>query len=120
MRKREPLSTWKRLFSTLLFTGTLGGPLAFSALLAFATTSTASATVGFTGLGQTPCGFSGSANGVSADGRIVVGRGGVSTGAEAFRWEDGVMTCLGTLPGVGHDSGAFAASADGSVIVGFT
>jgi probable HAF family extracellular repeat protein len=120
MRNRNRSHTWKRLFSTLLVTGTLGGPLAFSALLAFGTASTASATVGFTGLGQTPCGSSGTANGVSADGRIVVGRGGVPEGAEAFRWEDGVMTCLGTLPGIGHDSGAFAASADGSVIVGYT
>ncbi len=51
---------------------------------------------------------------VSADGRVVVGtrQGG------AFRWEDGVFTELAFSPG---DQGrATAASADGSIVVGWT
>jgi hypothetical protein len=39
-------------------------------------------------------------------------------GHEAFRWENGVMTGLGDLPGGVFFSQAFAASADGSVVVG--
>jgi uncharacterized membrane protein len=46
-----------------------------------------------------------------------VGRNSES-GIEAFRWEDGVMTGLGDLPGGGFQSQARAVSGDGSTIVG--
>lgn len=54
---------------------------------------------------------------VSADGRVVVGAAGSPDDARAFRWEDGVMTDLGVLPGA-PDSVANGVSADGSVVVG--
>ena len=62
----------------------------------------------------------GDADNVSADGAVVVGRSWVQTGAEAFRWtvENG-MEGLGFLPG-GSYSEARAASADGSVVVGYS
>ncbi len=53
---------------------------------------------------------------VSADGAVVVGS--VNTPfSEAFRWENGVMTNLGFLPGRLF-SRALGVSADGSVVVG--
>jgi len=68
-----------------------------------------------TPLGDLPGGAKNSqAWGISDDGKVVVG-GGEGTGQEAFRWEDGVMTSLEDEPG---GSRAFAANADGSVIVG--
>jgi probable HAF family extracellular repeat protein len=64
------------------------------------------------------------AYGVSADGSVVVGwssspNGNYNYQAEAFRWtaSDG-MQGLGDLPGGYFDSWAWAASADGAVIVG--
>ena len=63
--------------------------------------------------------------GVSADGATVVGHSSSGAGSEAFRWTpDGGMIGLGSLPwmsGIGPDRGtnAHAASADGSVVVGF-
>ena len=56
-------------------------------------------------------------NAISANGLVVVGESGTSTGDRAFRWTGGVMTSLGTLPG-GLYSYAYAVSADGSVVVG--
>ena len=56
-------------------------------------------------------------NAISANGLVVVGESGTSTGDRAFRWTGGVMTSLGTLPG-GSSSWAFGVSADGSVVVG--
>jgi len=62
-----------------------------------------------------------SARGISADGSVIVGmsyalrRNGE---AEAYRWENGVMSGLGDLPGWPFHSEAFALSSDGSVIVG--
>jgi probable HAF family extracellular repeat protein len=57
---------------------------------------------------------------VSADGSVVVGV--VSTaapgGKRAFRWENGVMQNLGTLPG-GYESEAYGVSANGTVVVGW-
>ena len=56
------------------------------------------------------------AMGISADGSTVVGY----AGTRAFRWTaDGGMQSLGTLQG-GFSSRAFAASANGSVVVGWS
>jgi probable HAF family extracellular repeat protein len=70
----------------------------------------------FTPLGDLPGGsFASYANGVSADGKVVVGYSFTDTGYEAFRWttETG-MVSLG-----GPNTNAASVSADGSVIVGF-
>lgn len=73
----------------------------------------------FRGLGDLPGGFfSSMAWGVSGDGRTVVGEGNTSTGYEAFRWKNGVMSGLGFLPGAEDTSAAFDVSFDGSVIIG--
>ena len=71
------------------------------------------------GLGYLPGGsFSSAADGVSADGSVVVGYGNSGTGFQAFRWTQATgMVGLGYLPG-GESSGASAVSADGSVVVG--
>lgn len=74
-------------------------------------------------LGSLPGGEAGSdANGVSADGSVIVG---LATNAqsenEAYRWtESSGMVGLGVLnlPGERHGSGATAVSADGRTIVG--
>ena len=59
------------------------------------------------------------ANGISADGLVVVGRASSATGVDAFRWtvETGIVS-LGSLPG-GSGSIAEEVSGDGSVIVGW-
>jgi probable HAF family extracellular repeat protein len=74
--------------------------------------------------------FTSEANGVSADGSVVVGHGNSASGPEAFRWED-TGTCaldntgpdpcmvgMGDLAGVSFRSRASGASANGSVVVG--
>ena len=73
---------------------------------------------GMVGMGDFPGGvFKSEADGVSADGSVIVGEGYFTNGVEAFRWEDGVMTGLGFLPGRDH-SMARGVSADGSIVVG--
>lgn len=74
---------------------------------------------GMQGLGYLPGGSSSSsAEGVSADGSVIVGQSAASGGLRAFRWTLGTgMVSLGTLPGAAS-SGAFAVSDDGSTIVG--
>jgi probable HAF family extracellular repeat protein len=76
----------------------------------------------FRGLGDLPGGsFTSGANGVSADGCIVVGMSTSGQGSEAFRWDrrgGGGMVGLGDLAGGTNSSSAWAASADGTVIVG--
>jgi len=70
------------------------------------------------GLGDLPGGaFISKARDVSADGSVVVGASQSDLCWEAFRWENGVMTGLGTLTG-GSESTAHAVSANGSVVVG--
>lgn len=77
---------------------------------------------GLIGLGDLPGGdFASVANGISADGSVIVGAGTSVTGLEAFRWTSaGGMVGLGNLLGVGGRSQAYGVSADGSVVVGYT
>ncbi|MHC4798615.1 MAG: LamG-like jellyroll fold domain-containing protein, partial [Planctomycetota bacterium] len=58
------------------------------------------------------------AEGVSDDGSFVVGGTSVGYDHIAFRWQGGVMTPLGDLPGGIASSTAFDVSSDGSVVVG--
>jgi probable HAF family extracellular repeat protein len=60
-----------------------------------------------------------SANAVSADGTVVVGKYSATVLADvrASRWQNGVMHDLGILPGA-YESEATGVSADGTVIVG--
>jgi len=55
---------------------------------------------------------------VSADGSVVVGFGLDRGYYFAFRWQNGVMQDLGTLPGY-NESWAIGVSADGAVVVGW-
>jgi probable HAF family extracellular repeat protein len=77
---------------------------------------------GMTGLGSLAGAgnIGGSANGVSADGSVVVGWSRIGSATEqAFKWTTGGgMISLGTLPGGVPGSNAFGTSSDGSVIVG--
>lgn len=64
----------------------------------------------------------GSANGVSADGSVIVGTTSLGSAQQAFRWVrdsagKGVMTTFGASDGRGSE--ALDTSADGSVVVGF-
>jgi probable HAF family extracellular repeat protein len=104
----------------------VGGTLSASGAEAFRWTSEA----GMLGLGGLAGGASSVAFGVSSDGEVVVGSGSseVDVGAprpmsrnEAFRWtsEQG-MVGLGDLGGGSFESVARGASADGSVIVGYS
>ncbi|HUG91935.1 MAG TPA: hypothetical protein VML55_13940, partial [Planctomycetaceae bacterium] len=76
---------------------------------------------GVVGLGDLPGGsFSSRAEGVSADGSVLVGYGTTTDSREAFRWStDSGMVGLGFLPG-GAFSWATAVSADGAVVSGFS
>jgi probable HAF family extracellular repeat protein len=71
------------------------------------------------GLGDLPGGtFFSSAQGVSADGLVVVGASTGTSTEDAFRWtQAGGMVALGFLPG-DNRSIATATSADGAVVVG--
>jgi probable HAF family extracellular repeat protein len=61
------------------------------------------------------------AYGVSADGGVVVGQAKNSAYRdEAFRWENGIMTGLGTIEPAHDTSIAYAVSADGTTVVGFS
>ncbi len=96
-------------------------PRAFLALcFVFGAAAAAGAAPIFTGLGDLPgLGFSSGANGISADGLVVVGFSTSTSGGEAFRWtETSGMVGLGDLAGGSFGSQAFAVSADGSVVVG--
>ena len=77
----------------------------------------------FTPLGFIPVGGTYSiAQGVSADGSVVVGYGNstaAGSGTEAFRWTSGGMVGLGFIPVGGTYSLAFGVNADGSVVVGY-
>jgi probable HAF family extracellular repeat protein len=56
--------------------------------------------------------------GISGDGRVVAGYNYSGSDRQAVRWVNGSPQGLGDLGGVQYSSTAFAASADGSVIVG--
>ncbi len=95
-------------------------PAAVTAIL-LGSSSPAFAQASFEGVGDLPGGAFGSrANGISADGSVVVGFGFSALGQEAFRWTAaGGMVGLGDLPGGDFQSIAKGASADGAVIVGY-
>jgi probable HAF family extracellular repeat protein len=81
------------------------------------------AETGIVGLGHlTPESIGSQAQGVSADGSVIVGFNAYSVGhREAFRWtEDTGMVGLGYLPGGGTDGSANSVSLDGTVIAGGT
>jgi probable HAF family extracellular repeat protein len=75
---------------------------------------------GLVGLGDLPGGNVNSfANGVSADGSVIVGEGFSASGSEAFRWTSASgLVGLGDLPGGAFGSSATAVSADGQTVVG--
>src|SRR5262245_238648 len=92
-----------------------------AAVLLAGAVSTAFAAASLTPLGslRPGCSFCSEANGVSADGSVVVGDADYLINREAFRWTSaGGMVGLGDLPGGDFYSNANAVSADGSVIVG--
>jgi probable HAF family extracellular repeat protein len=70
------------------------------------------------GLGTLAGGMSSIANGISADGLVVVGHSVSASGQQAFRWTSaGGMVGLGFLAG-GSSSTATAVNSDGTVVVG--
>ena len=86
----------------------------------FALAGAAAAQPSFRTIGDLPGGqFYSIANGISADGNVVVGYS-VSGSPEglAIKWIDGVLTPIGDLPDGMVAGNAIAANADGSVIVG--
>ena len=89
--------------------------LAFVAVMLSALSTPATARQSFQGLGDLTGGsFNSRANGVTADGSVVVGFSRGASGIEAFRWTSG-----GGMVGLGVLSiAAFGVSADGSVVVG--
>ncbi len=75
---------------------------------------------GMVSLGDLPGGkVKSDARGISANGSVIVGFSESSSGIEAFRWENNVMTGLDDLSGGNFGSVAYDASSDGSVIVGY-
>ena len=76
---------------------------------------------GMIGLGELPGGaFNSNAQGVSADGSVVVGNSFIVEATEAFRWTSGTgIVGLGDLPGGNFNSSGEAISGDGSVVVGW-
>ena len=69
---------------------------------------------------STPWGLPADANGISADGSLVVGYAVIDGSDRAALWHSsGSVRYLDVLPG-GLNSYAFAASGDGSVVVGFS
>ena len=109
---------------TLFYTD-LGGNLSDLTYSVSCTGSSSNCAVAFQGLGFLPGGNSSTANGVSADGSVVVGSAcsnsaapPLSCFAQAFRWTQATgMIGLGFLAG-DTQSAAMGVNADGSVIVG--
>jgi hypothetical protein len=56
--------------------------------------------------------------GLSQDGSVLVGTVETGAGRVVFRWESGIMTTVGDLPGGVYESLATAMTPDGAVIVG--
>jgi probable HAF family extracellular repeat protein len=91
-----------------------------AAMLLGGAVSTACAAASLTPLGGLYGGIFSEANGVSADGSVVVGRSDSASGQEAFRWTaGGGMVGLGDLPGGAFGSVANGVSGDGAVVVGY-
>ncbi|MFQ5411097.1 MAG: PEP-CTERM sorting domain-containing protein [Phycisphaerae bacterium] len=90
------------------------------AVIAMPIPAGAGETLFFQGLGDLPGGnFESFGFDLSADGSLVVGRSHSEFGTEAFRWENGVMTGLGTLSGgASFSSTSIGVSPDGSTAVG--
>ncbi len=66
-------------------------------------------------------GLANQANWMSSDGSIIVGTSSTALENEAFRWTEGSgIEGLGDLPGGGFHSEAWGASADGSIVVGYS
>src|SRR5438876_4812270 len=113
------MTSWLRLFAITV---------AFPGLLVAIPNNDEASAASFTGLGHLPgdfygvCAYGASrcsfATAVSADGKVAVGLSTSAAGEQAFRWESGVMTGLGDLPGGDFSSAAYGVSADGSVVVG--
>jgi probable HAF family extracellular repeat protein len=77
------------------------------------------ASTGMVSLGYLPGYTTSEAYGTNADGSVVVGGSGSSSGSQAFEWTQATgMVGLGYLPGY-DNSFAYGVSADGSVVVGF-
>lgn len=74
------------------------------------------------GLGDLPGGVPFSlAAAVSADGSVVVGASGATSGTEPFRWtQSHGLVSLGLLPNGNYHGQAHAVSADGNTVVGFS
>ncbi len=70
------------------------------------------------GLGFLPGGVTSQARDASGDGSFVSGSSGTPAGGRAFRWNGGVMSDLGPLPGTGADTFGNGISADGLVVTG--
>jgi len=88
----------------------------FVSVVAFATATPATSRPQcfFQGLGFLPGGTSSAANGVNADGTVVVG----GSNGQAFRWVNGTMTGLGFLPGpIFKRSEATGVNADGRSVI---
>jgi len=89
-----------------------------SSLIPHSMSVTVSGTVAsFSFIAEPPNTFQGQANGVSGDGKVIVGLAyDQSFNQHAYRWQGGSVTDLGNL-GV-QSAQAFAANSDGAVVVG--
>jgi len=103
-------STKKMLFSPIL----LSGYLAFS----FSSPASTAEFIKIDGLVTSGQPFS-EANGVSDDGRVVVGMSATNEGTiSGFRWKSGATIDLGALPSVGPNTSGQGISGNGDVLVG--
>jgi probable HAF family extracellular repeat protein len=95
-------------------------PFLMGTAIVLATVATAVPAATFTWLGDLPGGDTYSAaTAVSANGTVVVGYSGSANGEEAFRYENGLMTGLGDLPGrTPFESRPASVSADGAIVAG--
>ncbi len=74
---------------------------------------------GVESIGYLPGGTGSGAFDISLDGHTIVGVGDSPGGYEGFRWDDGVFTALGDLPGGTYESRAQRIAANRNVIVGY-
>ncbi len=112
MKMRQPILTFPGIAAALVV-----------AIICCTTTMLHAGVPSFQGIGDLPGGpgggFASQADGVSADGSVVVGWSSSASGTEASVWTSDVgMVGLGDLPGGVFHSHASGVSADGSVVVG--